>query len=121
MPISAWQNLALAAAVLFFVLQFGADLAFNNLCGNLGIDYCAFWSAGRVANQYGYEQVYNLDRLAEVQKSIHPQGGNQDIRFGVVPVPYLGEYVMPLALLATFDLQPGFWAWTAANLLGMVL
>lgn len=116
-----WQNLALASVLIFYLLQLGFDLVSRNMCGNLAIDYCAFWSAGKIINQSGYVDVYNLDLLAQFQKNIYPQWNNQSIPFSVTPIPYLPVFVMPFQLLSLLSLESSFWIWTLLNLLGFIL
>lgn len=115
-----WQNLALAAILFFYVLQIGFDLITHNTCGNLAIDYCAYWSAGKIATMTGYTDIYNLDIQAQIQKSIHPQGNNPSIPFQVVPVPYLPLFVIPFQLLSFLSLESSFWIWTLLNMLGFI-
>ncbi|MGA9397655.1 MAG: hypothetical protein WBV22_05270, partial [Anaerolineaceae bacterium] len=55
----AWINLGLAAVLSFYILQFGFDLFNRNFCGNLAVDYCAYWSAGKLSNTVGYAHLYN--------------------------------------------------------------
>lgn len=115
-----WQNLALAAILFFYVLQIGFDLITHNTCGNLAIDYCAYWSSGKIASMIGYTDIYNLDLQTQIQKSIHPQGNNPSIPFQVVPVPYLPLFVIPFQLLSFLSLESSFWIWTLLNMLGFI-
>ncbi len=115
-----WQNLALASVLFFYILQVGFDLITHNTCGNLALDYCAYWSAGKIATTNGYTDIYNLDLQTQVQKSIHPQGNNPSIPFLVVPVPYLPLFVMPFQLLSLLSLESSYWIWTFLNLLGFI-
>lgn len=116
-----WQNLAMASVLLFYILQFGFDIFSHNMCGNLAIDYCAYWSAGKISNTNGYVNIYDLDLMAQIQKSIHPQGNNPNIPFQVVPIPYLPVFIIPFQFLSFLGLESSFWVWTILNIIGFVL
>ena len=111
----AWQNLALAGLLLFYLIYTALQIINRTMCGQIGIDYCAFWSAGRVANLYGYEQVYDLGTLAQIERTILPAAMDPS-RFAVNPVPYLPIFVVPFQLLALLPHEIGYWVWTAINL-----
>lgn len=115
----AWQNLVIAAFLAFYAGQVVFDAAWKNYCGNLAIDYCAFWSAGKIANIDGYEQVYNLDRLWEIQKPNKSEHMSPE-QYAPVPVPYLLIFITPFQLFALLDVIPGFWLWTVLNITGTI-
>jgi len=111
--------LVIAAFLVFYAGQVIFDMASSNYCGNLAIDYCAFWSAGKIANTNGYEQVYNLDRLWEIQQPIASKH-MLPAQYAPVPVPYLPVFIAPFQLFALLDIVPGFWIWTIINLAGII-
>ena len=115
----ARQNLIVAALVVFYAGQVFFDAAWNNYCGNLAIDYCAFWSAGKIANDNGYAQVYSLDQLWAVQKPIVSKYMLPD-QYAPVPVPYLPVFIIPFQLFAVLDVISGFWVWTIFNIIASV-
>jgi hypothetical protein len=115
----AWQNLFIVAFLAFYAGQVILDIAWNNYCGNLAIDYCAFWSAGKIANTDGYGQVYNLERLWEIQQPITSKYMSVE-QYAPVPVPYLPIFIFPFQFFALLDVIPGFWLWTALNAGGTV-
>jgi hypothetical protein len=117
---AGWQNLALVAVSVFYLLQVGFDLISHNMCGNLAMDYCAYWSAGKITNNSGYADVYDLNLLTQIQKSIHPQGNNLSIPFDVLPIVYLPIFVIPFQVLSLLSLESGFWVWTLLNLIGFI-
>ena len=112
----AWQNLALLALAVFYVAQFGLDIYWRNTCGHLAIDYCAFWSAGRVAATSGYARAYDLGRLEAVQRTVFPPRYALAGAFATVPSPYLPPFIAPFALLSGLSPFTGYWLWTLANL-----
>lgn len=112
----ARQNLIVAAFVVFYAGQVFFDAVWNNYCGNLAIDYCAFWSAGEIANHHGYAQVYNLDQLWAVQRPIISKYMLPG-QYAPVPVPYLPVFIIPFQLFAVLDVIQGFWVWTIFNII----
>jgi len=117
LSVEAWQNLILAAFLAFYAGQVLFDVVWNNYCGNLAIDYCAFWSASKIANLDGYTRVYDLARLWEIQQPIVSKYMLPE-QYAPVPVPYLPVFIVPFQLLARLDVTPSFWLWTALNAAG---
>jgi hypothetical protein len=113
---SQWENLALAALFLFYLIQIGFDLFWHNVCGHLALDYCAFWSAGRVADMSGYANVYNLNLLKQIQFEIVPRSPQMSA-FVVSPIAYLPVFVIPFQFLSLLPPFPGFVVWTSINLI----
>jgi hypothetical protein len=115
-----WINLALAAILGFYTIQVALDVIWNNTCGHLGTDYCAFWSAGRVATELGYAKVYDLRLLGQAQLTNFPAFGDRST-FAVSPVAYLPIFLPPFQLLSLLPPVPGFWIWTLVNTLAFAL
>jgi hypothetical protein len=111
-----WLNLGVAALLAFYLFYTVWEVRLGTLCGQLGVDYCDYWSAGKVANTFGYSRIYDLNLLDRVQKSILPISANP-AAFQVVPFPYLPVFVAPFQLLSLLTPAAGFWIWTAANTL----
>jgi hypothetical protein len=120
MTAEAWQNLALAGLLLFYLIYTALQIINRTMCGQIGIDYCAFWSAGRVANLHGYEQVYDLGTLGQIERTILPAAADPS-RFAVNPVPYLPIFVVPFQLLSLLPPEISYWTWTAINLAALAL
>ncbi len=99
------------------VLQVGVEVFWRNTCGHLAIDYCALWSAGRVANNSGYSSIYNLGILGRVEQSISP--ASTRYAFATSPVAYLPIFIVPFQLLARLNPATGYWIWALTNLLGL--
>jgi len=109
-----WQNLAIAAVLTFYLIQIGMEVFWRNTCGHLAIDYCTFWSAGQIANKYGYARVYDLDLMSQIQRTIFPATSDLS-KFAVVPTPYLPVFILLFQPFALIDPAAGFWLWTALN------
>ena len=110
-----WRNLALAAILIAYLAEMGLDVAWGNICGHLGADYCAFWSAGHIANNFGYREIYNLDLLSQIQKSNFPTFGDPSF-FAVAPIAYLPVFILPFQLLAYLSPAQGFFIWAFLNI-----
>lgn len=115
MTTRSWQNLALTAVCVFYLAQFGLDIYWHNMCGHLAIDYCSFWSAGHIASKQGYAQVYNLDTMEAVQRSVFPRRYEVGGTFATVPTPYLPIFILPFSLLSGLGAFTGYWIWTVLN------
>jgi hypothetical protein len=121
MTSEGWQNLALVAVLAFYVIIVGFDLFSQNLCGNIAMDYCAYWSGGKIVNQSGYADIYDLNLLTKLQKDIYPQGNDPSIPFQLIPIPYLPIFVIPFQFLSLLSLESSFWVWTLLNMVGFIL
>ncbi len=90
------------------------------MCGQIGADYCDYWSAGKVANLHGYADVYNLQLIEQVERSILPSTSDPS-RTAVVPFPYLPVFVLPFQFLSFITPEIGFWIWSVINFLTLIL
>ncbi len=109
-----WINLAIAGLLVFYLAQFGVDMLWKITCGHIGVDFCDYWSAGKVANRLGYPSVYNLNNLGEVEKSIFPGTANPSL-FIITPFPYLPVFVPLFQLFSLLPPVVGFWIWNAIS------
>lgn len=120
MTAEAWQNLALAGLLLFYLVYIALQIILRTMCGQIGVDYCAYWSAGKIANLYGYAQIYDLGNLAQIERSILPAAIDPS-RFPVNPMAYLPIFVVPFQLLSWLPPEIGYWVWTIVNLAAFAL
>jgi hypothetical protein len=109
-----WENLGILALLIFYIAQILLDIIWKNMCGNLAIDFCAFWSAGHVARTAGYASVYNLDLLSQIQRTLFPETALSS--FVTVPVPYLPIFITPFQLFSLLKPNLGYWIWSIINL-----
>lgn len=114
---SYWQNLALAALGMFYVMQFVFPVVQNNVLSGLGSDYRAFWAAGYIANHWNYAEIYNLDTLSRVQRPLTPDDKLLNQPFSPVPAPYLPFFLLPFQLFALLPALVSFWVWELVNFL----
>jgi hypothetical protein len=116
-----WFNLAMAALLVFYVAQVVLDIVWGNLFGNLAVDFASFWSAGYIANQYGYGKVYDLELMAQVQRQLVPAGAAALAAFRVIPTPYLPVFILPFQVLALLPPQLAATVWIVLTLVGSAL
>ena len=110
-----WLNLAAVGVLAFYTIYFVFELVLGRLCGQVGVDYCAYWSAGRVATAYGHQSVYDTQVLYQVERSILPAQADPATN-GKILVPYLPLFILPFQFLALIPPLPGFVAWISINL-----
>jgi len=113
-----WLNLALAATLAFYIVQISYLLINFNMCGNFGMDFCAFWSAGRISHEHGLAGIYDMDLLTQYQKDIYPQGNHPF--FQTFAVMYPPVFVLPFILLSLIRLPVSYLIWTLINLIGLI-
>lgn len=89
----------------------------DSYCRGLAFDYCAYYSAGLVANEVGIEKVYDLQVLGEVERAITLNDGSGSETFLTNPVPYLPVFLLFFKPLAWLDLRTSYWFWVVLNML----
>ncbi|HCI59058.1 MAG TPA: glycosyltransferase family 87 protein [Anaerolineaceae bacterium] len=90
-----------------------------------GGDYIAFWSAGKVANEYGYSKVYDMDLLGRAQFTGLYEIGyakeSQRSTFTTLPAPFLSFYLVPFQFLSRINnIELSYWIWCLCNIVVLV-
>jgi len=116
-----WQNLALAAALTFYIIQIGFFAINGTICEDYAFDYCAYWSAGKLMNQAGFTDAYDLDLLAQFQKDTYNIEDKLLEFFKPIEVPYLPIFLIPFKVVASINLPASFLLWTLVNFVGLIL
>ena len=117
----AWKRLALMALVVFYVFQLAIPLIKKDLFNPMGFDFLGFWSAGRLATQAGYAQVYDLQLLRNIQVQQLSTMGLSTINISPYPTPFFSVFIVPFQLLSFFDATTAFLVWSIISLTGCVL
>ena len=116
-----WRNLALMAVAAFYIGFFAMTVKQGGFPKAYGIDSIAFWSVGRIADEKGYSEIYDVENLKASQinvlNSLDQQQSTQNSSFAPIPVPFLPLFVVPLQLFSRLDPKLSFWIWTVINLL----
>ena len=117
----SWQNLIIIVILFLIVLSFVVLFINSEMCEILGVDYCAFWSGGRVMNERSIADVYNLSVLTHYQQKTYTLANISPTSIEVFPLPYLPVFIMPFSLLSLIHLPYSYLVWTFINLIGFFL
>jgi hypothetical protein len=119
-----WQNLFLIFALLFYLILFGAMVGKKSFLVGYGTDYLAFWSAGKIADEKGYSEIYDLNNLRSVQiqelNDLGFQVKTDDPSFSPIPAPYFSFFLLLFQLLSRVDLVYSCWLWTVFNMVLLI-
>ncbi|TDA67285.1 MAG: DUF2029 domain-containing protein [Chloroflexi bacterium] len=119
-----WENLILFAVFSFYLSQFGFIVGKGSFPREYGEDYLAFWSAGKIADEKGYSEIYDLNNLRSIQiqelKALGFLVKIDDLSIPIVPAPYFSFFVPPFRLLSRVNPELGYWIWTIFNLTVLV-
>ncbi|MEL7657863.1 MAG: hypothetical protein AAGU75_18370, partial [Bacillota bacterium] len=58
-----WKNLILFAVICFFIVYIIELYGFRSV----GDDYLGYWSVGKIADQKGFSEIYDIENLRIVQ------------------------------------------------------
>ena len=115
-----WQNLILVGLFIFYLSQFGFLLTKESFLRRYGVDYLAFWSVGRIADEKGYAEIYDLEDLRTTQTQVLVTQGMLEKGEGSIispfPAPIFSFFILPFLLLSRADPKHSFWIWTSINL-----
>jgi len=91
---------------------------------DFGVDYLAWWSAGKIADQKEYSQIYNLDILQSVQvqelKALGLINENENVQIIPNTSPLLLFFIIPFQWLSRIYSREGYWIWTVINILVII-
>ncbi|MBN1618870.1 DUF2029 domain-containing protein [Candidatus Dojkabacteria bacterium] len=80
-----------------------------------GLDYLAFWSTGKIAEQYGFSRIYDPILLNAVQVDQLSMMGYSIENYQYIPVPYPSVFITPFALLSKLDFYVSYCIWIITN------
>ncbi len=117
-----WKNGLIFVIACFYLVIISSWIKGGNY---YGADYLGYWSVGKIANEKGYSEIYNLDALKTVQ-------GQELIKLGIIEnmddpslsqlagSPYLSFYDLLFQPFSKFDLITSFWLWIIFNLVLLI-
>lgn len=108
-----WPRFALAVVLAFFLARSGYEFLTRGWLSVPG-DFICFWSAGKVANEFGYAAVYDLTILLQAQRQVVPEAEV------VLPMFYPPVFLPLFQLLAQLPIFYSYWLWLALNLVAFV-
>ncbi|MGA9397654.1 MAG: glycosyltransferase family 87 protein [Anaerolineaceae bacterium] len=117
----AWVNLVLVVMALFYLLQIISDQMKSKLCINLAVDYCTYWTVGRLSTTHGYASIYDQTLIYQSESVFFTSGDAQSIKDRTIPFVYLPVFVFPFQILSFLDLRTSFIVWTLINIAGAFL
>ena len=85
-----------------------------------GVDYLAFWSVGKIADEKGFAEIYDIENIRATQiqvledQGMLTKGGEADI--SPIPAPFFSFFVLPFQLLSRVEPKQSYWIWTGINL-----
>ena len=109
------KNLILFAVFCFFIVFI---ILFVE-SGSVATDYFAYWSVGKIADQKGFSEIYDLEDLHISQlKALDELGVKKtdEILISPIPVSYLSFFLLPFKYLSRFELIYSYRIWTFLNL-----
>ncbi len=116
-----WERLGVVALLSLYFSLFLFPVVRGEILVTLGVDYRVIWSAGYIANRWGYGEVYDLARLAEVQSSLPVPEDSAFRPIVPIPSPYPPVFMIPFQIMALFPLSFSFWTWQFLNFTGLCL
>ena len=115
-----WQNLILVVVFIFYLFQFGFLIFKDGFLRGYGVDYLAFWSAGKIADDKGYAEIYDLENLRLIQTQVLEDRGilvkGDKLNFSPFPAAIFSIFHLPFQFLSRVDPMQSYWIWTIINL-----
>ena len=119
-----WKIPILIVTAFIYLLLIYSLVVNGSYFSNYGRDYFAYWSAGIIADEKGYSEIYDLNNLRSVQtqelKSLGVSAKTYDSSTRILPVAYFSFFVLPFQILSRIDLVYGYWLWTILNLIILI-
>ena len=77
------KNLLLIAIFALYLSLFGSWIREGGFPLSYGTDYLAFWSIGKIADEKGYSEIYDLDNLEYANSRTKGDGFNKKYRHAI--------------------------------------
>ena len=110
-----WRYIIYAISMMFLIALYVLDILDMIQKNEFGGDYLAFWSAGAVADKYGYAAVYSRDVMTEMELSGLRNTGFDIENLYYLPFPYLPVFIIPFKYLSKIELVTSHWVWVITN------
>lgn len=118
-----WKPWVIAALASFYISIFFLVTS-QSTFPDYGVDYFAWWSAGKTADTQGYSKIYDIDLLRNVQTEELKQLGmirdNQEIHIIPNTAPLFSFFIVPFQFLSRMSSRTGYWIWTTLNFLLLI-
>lgn len=116
----AWRRLGYLAVAVFFLFNTMFSLSKYGLFNGVGGDFFPFLTAGKVADLYGFEKIYDVETVKYVQSIQLSQLNIHLSSFEPHPSPYFPVFMAPFKYLSRIDMATSFWIWTIVTFLLLV-
>jgi len=114
-----WFNLLLVALVTYFIIYSGMPLFQGDWCR--AVDFCGYYSAGRVMNEEKASDIYNYEVLEKYQSEIFSPWEVSGYETEFIPMVYLPVFLLPFKFFALFELPVSLLLWHFLNLIVLAL
>src|SRR4030066_2297416 len=108
-----WQNLIMVGLFIFYLSQFGFLLGKESFLRGYGVDYLAFWSVGKIADEKGFAEIYDFENLRTTQTQVLEAQGTLEkgdrSNISLFPASYFSFFVLPFLLLSRVDPKLSYW------------
>jgi hypothetical protein len=113
-----WQNLAIAAAITFYLILMGSTFINSGICEKSTMDFCAYWISGKIINQRSYADIYDLNVQREFQQAYFSFSRIPEAQTFAMMYPPV--FVVPFQFLSFLSPTLSYIIWTSINLLGFI-
>lgn len=110
-----WRRLGLFAVIIVYVLIFLYSYIQFGVLNGIGSDYLSYWTMGKIADEYSFREMYDIDLITSVQYS---QLSFLEIPFDTfspLAAPYLAFFLVPFKFLSSLDAKLGYWLLTIVS------
>ncbi len=114
-----WQNLAIVATITFYLIFMGSIYINLGICKNSTMDFCAYWVSGKIVNQRGFADIYDLNIQQQFQREYFEFSNIPTAQTFAIMYPPI--FVVPFQLLSFLSPTLGYLIWTFINLIGFIL
>jgi hypothetical protein len=119
-----WKIPILFMIACFYLLLIIVWVTSGSFYSIYGKDYLAYWSAGKIADELGYSEIYNLENIRSLQtQKLEILGAlekTEDLPIKIFPMAYFSFFVLPFQILSRIDLVFGYWSWIILNLIILI-
>ena len=119
-----WQNLILVGLFIFYFAQFGFMSTKESFLQGYGVDYLAFWSIGKIADEKGFSEIYDIGNIRPVQFQVLVDRGmvkkGDEASISPIPAPLFSFFALPFLFLSRIDPKQSYWIWTGINLVVLI-
>ncbi len=111
----SWLKILLIFSIITLVILYLSEIEIRYEMKEYRSDFLAYWSAGKVIDNFGFSNLYNFDLNKQIQMEAFQDLGIDIENFLFFPVVYFSVFLAPFVLLSRLDLSIAYWVWSAIN------